>query len=258
MAPKVIMLPVALLLDRSLPAGARVLYGVLMYLADRSGQCDVSHRRLQQLAGVRSHVTICTYVRALVSAGWLETRPLPGHRLRYVLRDPHHRARERLLPAVKQRLEKAAFKGEALMREWLTALVDCDEHVDGVRPGFLQNPLSDQPMEYDRLYLSRVAFEFNGPQHYGPTDQFPDVTQAKEQQARDAMKKGISLDHGVHLVIVRTEDLSFEGMRAKIGDLLPLREVERDDPVVRYLESVSKAYCLKALGGARPRSGDPR
>jgi len=255
---KAIALPVALLLDTSLPAGARLLYAVLIYLAGRSGQCDVSQDRLRELTGVRSHATICAYTRALVSAGWLETRPLPGHRLRYVLHDPRREARERLVPAVQQRLEKAAYKGEALMREWLTALVDCDEYSDGVRPGFLQNPLSDQLMEYDRLYLSRVAFEFNGPQHYGPTAHYPDPGQAREQQARDAMKRGISLEHGVHLVIVTAEDLSFEGMRARIGDLLPLRDVDRDDPVVRYLESLSRAYRTKALGGARVRAGDSR
>lgn len=243
--------PAALLLDRRLSAGARLLFAVIAYLAGASGQCDVTYEKLQELTGVRSHVTICGYVRTLVQAGWLETRPLPGHRLRYLLRDPHLSERERLVAGVKQRLERAAFKGEALMREWLTALVDCDDHVDGVRPGFLQNPLSDQPMEYDRLYLSRVAFEFNGPQHYRPTEKFPDARQAREQQARDAMKRGISLDHGVHLVIVRAEDLSFEGMRAKIGDLLPLRDVDRDDPVVRYLESVSRAYRIRARGGRR-------
>ncbi len=65
------------------------------------------------------------------------------------------------------------------------------------------------------------------------------------------MKIGISRERGVELVIVTAENLSYGGMRAKIGDLLPLRDLDEDDPVVKYLEGLSKAYRAKALGASR-------
>lgn len=247
-------MPVHLLIDISLPAGAKVLYGVLLHVAAGSNKCSATQDRLLKLTGFRSHNTLAAYIRALVSSGWLETRPLPSRRLLYILHDPRLEERQYEVTLVRKRLAGATFFGEALMKEWLTGLVDCNDYADGVRPGYLENPLSDKPLEYDRIYKGRVAFEFNGPQHYGPTDLYPDREKVKIQQARDAMKVGISRQHGVELVIVTAEDLSYDGMLAKIGSLLPLRDLDEDDPVMKYLERLSKAYRARALGASRKRA----
>ena len=42
--------------------------------------------------------------------------------------------------------------------------------------------------------------------------------------------------------MVHSQDLSLKDMLEKIGHLLPLRDLRRDALVVRFLESVSRAY----------------
>lgn len=55
------------------------------------------------------------------------------------------------------------------MREYLSLMIDSGEFEDNAAPGFLVNPLTDERLQFDRFYPPGVAFEFNGPQHYGAT-----------------------------------------------------------------------------------------
>ena len=43
-------------------------------------------------------------------------------------------------------------------------------------------------------------------------------------------------------MVIHSQDLSLKGMLEKVGHLRPLRDLRRDAPVVRFLESVSRAY----------------
>ncbi|MEW6048508.1 MAG: hypothetical protein AB1609_18860 [Bacillota bacterium] len=54
------------------------------------------------------------------------------------------------------------------MKCWLDLLVAGDDFVDNARPAFLGNPLSRDPLEFDRYYLDGVRFEFNGPSTTAP------------------------------------------------------------------------------------------
>ncbi|MDI6894216.1 MAG: hypothetical protein QME70_06365 [Bacillota bacterium] len=247
MEVRTVRVPVRLLLDGSLRPGARLLYAVLLHLAGDSGDCSPTGKELLSLAGIASHSTLESYVRELVSSGWLEKRTARRRKLVYVLHHPYLEERKQELARVRRRLETYPHKGEALMKEWLSVIVDSRDFANNVRPGYLTNPLTGELMEYDRIYMGKVAFEFNGPQHYGPTPRYPDPQVAKDQQARDAMKTGISLQHGVHLVIVTAEDLSLERMQQKVGNLLPRRDVDPEDPVVAYLTEASAEYRGKVL-----------
>ncbi len=157
-----------LLIDASLPAGAKVLYGVLLHVAAGEDRCSVTQDRLRELTGYRSHNTLAAFTRALVSTGWLETSVLPGRRLLYILHDRHLERRLSEVALIRKRLAGVKFFGEALMKEWLACLVNCTDYADGVRPGYLGNPLSDMPLEYDQIYRGRVAFEFNAPSITAP------------------------------------------------------------------------------------------
>lgn len=95
-----------------------------------------------------------------------------------------------------------------------------------------------------------MAFEFNGPQHYRPTEAYADPEQVRRTRLRDAVKVGLAQEMGIRVVIVRPEDLSYDGMRTRIEGLLPLREIPRDDPRVQFLMRVSLGYLNKAKGGA--------
>jgi hypothetical protein len=152
------------------------------------------------------------------------------------------------LAEMKRHLESADFKGEALMKEWLSLRVASKDYADNVRPGFLENPQSGENLEFDRWYFCGVAFEFNGRQHYGPTEKYPDVDRARQAMVRDATKRALSQERGIKVVIVRPEDLSYDGIGRKIEGLLPLREVPRDDPRLVFLTRLSTAYQRKISG----------
>lgn len=97
-----------------------------------------------------------------------------------------------------------------------------------------------------------VAFEFNGPQHYGPTQEFPDPQEARMRQAMDAMKLGLRVRHGVQVVVIHPQDLTLAGMRGKIEGVLPVRDVREGDPVAQYLGKMSAAY-MRACRRRRTR-----
>lgn len=98
-----------------------------------------------------------------------------------------------------------ANRGEFLMRTYLDLRICDDRYVDHARPPFLTNPITQEPLEYDRYYLCGVAFEFNGPQHYRTTTRFADTETIRANQARDLIKKGLSQDSRVTLITITGE-----------------------------------------------------
>ena len=170
-----------------------------------------------------------------------------GRKTTFVIRNPFLEERQAELTRARRRIDRADNKGEAFMREWLNLTVDSDQYTDNARPGFLRNPATGEPLEYDRWYwAARGAFEFNGPQHYGPTDAFPDPDQARLTITRDYIKKAISQEQGIHLVTILPQDLSLERIQEKVRNLLPLKDVRHDDPVLMYLTATSRSYMRKA------------
>lgn len=151
--------------------------------------------------------------------------------------------REHKVERFKRTLPLKPYTGEFISFCWLDELVDSDDYVDHARPPFLRNPVTRQPMEYDRIYPShKKAFEHQGLQHYGPTDKFPDPVKAREQELRDWAKLGISTANGIELITIAWEDLSLKGMSAKIPDGLPKRAPDPEDPYIQCLEQESTTY----------------
>lgn len=129
------------------------------------------------------------------------------------------------------------------MKKWLDYLIAPTEYIDNARPTFLQSPETGEPLEYDRYYPSyRVAFEFQGPQHYAPTRVYPNLDQFREMRKRDVMKRGLSSEHGVTLVTIMPDDLSLDGMLKKIPPVLPKAVIDPAGPYARELERVSAEY----------------
>lgn len=247
-----IRVPRDLLRQNDLPAGAKFLYVVLLSLcADGSATCTSDGDTLVKLLGIRSRITLRKHIQALTATGWLRFRSERGQPTEYRLSSPRAaddvESRERVL----LRVRRAEFKGEALMREWLDLLVKRTSYQDNVRPDFLLNPATGERMEYDRWYPPDVAFEFNGPQHEGATEAYPDPRAAMQQQARDLIKLALSVRHGVHLIVVGPMDLTLDRMREKIGDRLPLRSLDAQDAVIALLTQLSRGY-RKTAGRASP------
>ncbi|MDF2626994.1 MAG: hypothetical protein K0R39_825 [Symbiobacteriaceae bacterium] len=237
-------MPVYLLLDRRIGARARVLYGMLQALPkfcaeDQTGR--FTHMVLSRLAGAGIN-TVKRSLLELAAAEWL--RICQRHKrapIEFVLVNPQAVAADAWVKKAQWRIKRAKHKGEAIMQEYLTLLIDSMEYQDNVKVGVLINPWTGERMEFDRYYPHVAAFEFQGPHHDGNTDQFTEK-EVRSQEARDLMKRGICAKEGIALVEVRREELSLSVMKQKVGTLLTLRDLTGLEKVVRYLEGVGKSY----------------
>lgn len=246
-------LPKDLLTDRSVTAVARLLYGFLPLAPGFSGEAgQFTYVQLGDLSGIHPK-TVKTAVVNLVQAGWLKVVQVDRHKpVRFTCCDPGLQWALAELEVVKRRIDRASYRGEALMKEYLTLIVASDQFEDNARPGFLINPLTRELMEFDRFYPPGVAFEFQGPQHYQPSERFSEE-EVTAQQARDLMKSGICSRRSIRLVDIDPPDLSLEGMRAKVGTALPLRDLANLKPIVDYLEETAYRYRMAVKrSGWRP------
>lgn len=234
--------PASLLTNRDLGVRARLLYGCLLLTPGYSHPSGrVSYAELAAMARVDLK-TIRGAVAELVRTEWITVgREHRRAQIRFELSFPGLEAEQIALAAAEWRLGKAEFFGEALMREYLSLLIDSDLFEDDAAPGFLVNPRSQERLQFDRFYPPGVAFEFNGAQHYRATGRFT-AEQVAEQQERDCIKAGISGRCGVTLVVVHPEDLSLAGMKGKVGSLLPLRDLGRSGIQMGYLEDEGDRY----------------
>lgn len=181
-------------------------------------------------------------VRDLIDLGWIV--PLPEHKRgrRVVAWMPYH-VEEAVVTELNRVRENVAYLGEWLMRCLLDLMVDEKHFVDNARPPWLVSGDGGGRMELDRWYSSSaVAFEFQGAQHYRAGDISSEIELAG-QRARDNLKAGICSRTGVRLVEITAYDLSIQGLRQKIGALLPMFPVFENRPICRALTQMCHAYA---------------
>ena len=225
------------LLSKDLTWPIKGFYGSLVAFAGKDGVGHLTEEKLSELT-MLDPKTVRRYMLRLTRAGLVQLEK----RSHYLIVDPVVAYYAVRLHDVQHRLRHALFIGEALMREWLTLLVAVLNFQDNARVSKIINPKTREYLELDRFFPPDVAFEFNGPQHYGPTAKFPDPAAAADQELRDIIKIGQCKRYGIELVIVTTEDLSLEGMLRKIGNLLPLRPGAAESPAAAFLEKESRRY----------------
>lgn len=226
-----VTLPAPLVTDPKLAPVSKVLYGIL-----QSQNGEFTYPALSRLAGTGPN-TLKRAVAALVQAEWLETEQ--RNRLApvcFTLLNPVLARQQLEVELARRRLQHDPNKGEAIMKEYLSLLVDSNEFEDNARPGFLINPKTRERLELDRFYTNIAAFEYNGTPHFGTTEQ------ATDQQTRDMVKIGICALRQIPVVVVHSEDLTLDAMRAKIGRLLPLRDLAGHEPLIAFLERRARRY----------------
>lgn len=243
-------MPRALLLEKSLGISARLLYGILQLLPRyRASGGEFTYREIHQLTGMCAS----TVVRALTSLqalGWIQVRQAHKYApVQFTLLNPDMERQKKYLAQMERRIDEAPYRGEALMREYLSLVVDSDEYEDNANPGFLVNPYTNEKVEFDRYYPPGVAFEFNGPQHYKPTALYPDEAAVQRQIIRDLVKIGICQKRGIALRIVHPRDLQLDKMKEMVKGILPLRDLEGHELAIQYLERISRSYRQKAALG---------
>lgn len=226
-------LPVALLKDPRLRPQAKLLYCLL-----QTGPAEFTYKALS----AQAHISVPTArraVRELTETGWVKASQ--QHQLapiRFVMRGASEAAE------AMRRLEEAEFRGEAIMREYLSLLIDSDEFEDNARPGFLVNPLTGERMELDRYYPAVAAFEFQGAQHFRTTERFPNEQTLAMQQTRDLVKEALCARRGIRLIAITGSDLYLEAIQRKVSALLPQRDLSGHEELIALLERVRRQYRL--------------
>jgi hypothetical protein len=230
-------------------------YGILQATPDfkpRGMAGSFKWAQLRQLTGLHLR-TLKRAVRELADARWIA---LAQRHRKAPIRFRLQHADQAYKVEVERRLERAQYVGESIMREFLSLLVPTNECEDGARPGFLVNPATGERLELDRYYpLHRVAFEFNGKQHYEPTGRFT-REEVAAQKKRDRIKREICRQKGITLVVVHAEDLTLKGMLAKLNevdDLLPRRSLRMFKRTVRFLNECGRRYSQKAVSSETNR-----
>ncbi len=232
-------IPIELLKDKNLSAAARLIYCVIRAAP------PVSIRDLSKFIGMERNACRL-HCHALLKAGWIGM-DRDKYKRRYLIypKIPPE-VQKRMVAELIERLEIVGFLGEALMRAWLDFLLNDDDYLDNFRPKFLVNPRTGELLEYDRLHPRlKAAFEFNGPQHYRRTRKHSSQEELDDQKTRDLVKKAISMEQGIRLIVIEAKDLTLQGMLAKLQGL-PLRRFDANGPYIRALEKLSRQYMLKA------------
>ncbi len=241
------LVPAGLLADRRIGPRGKVLYAQLQLaegFCHPSLQCRYQH--LADLIGI-SPGPVRQAARHLAETGWLETtRRSKKTLVLFTLRDPIAEQRAAVIAIIQRRLAKAEFKGEAIMREFLSLIVASEEFEDNASPGYLRNPFTGEPLQLDRYYPPGVAFEYNGLQHYTTTEHYPSEERLRRQQARDYMKRGICEARGIRLITLHAEELTLDRIRQAVDGLLPLRDLAGHEDLIAFLEDAARTYRRRA------------
>jgi len=237
-----VTIPRELIEDRLVKPQAVVMYGVLQITPGfEHPEGQYTCRQLRELTG-RALKTIRRATDVLVRRGWLVVdRKNHLCPFSFTMKNPVLEECLAELERVKWRIERAKFKGEAVMKAFCTLAVPSSDYVDNPRLGSIVNPFTGEILELDRLYPGRLALEFNGPQHYEETE-FASAQEVLKQRVRDLIKAMICQDQGIPLVVIRPEDLTLKTMIEKLSPYLPIRDLRNSGPIIEYLERVAKGY----------------
>lgn len=242
-------IPIDLLTDKQTGVHARLLFGLLQLTPDfrhPDGSCTYASLRSQTGLALD---TLKEAILQLEAAGWLSTTQVTQKQpIMFTLENPAGPE----AAAVKQRITDAQYKGEAYMREILTLLVDSPDFKDDANPDFLVNPFTNHHMQLDRYYHKHaVAFEYNGPQHYGPTD-FATPEDVARQRGRDCLKTDLCHRHNIRLVVVHACDLSVERLQAKLPPNLPRNDLRGKTAIIAYLNRICRDHRAEASANPQP------
>ncbi|MEX0974398.1 MAG: hypothetical protein WD024_03470 [Bacillota bacterium] len=228
-----LQIPADLICDPRLPPLAKALYMTLVQL----GPCSL--RELSAASQVNRE-TVRRLVGALARAGWAMVTG--GRNRRVVVASRPEKTQRDLVDHLREMRSVFNPVGENLSKLLLNVGVDDDRYVENARPHFLQNPRTGEYLELDRWYHERrVGEEYQGIQHFMVTST-SDEKNLKEIQARDAMKAELCRAKGVALMIVTEDDLSLDGILAKLPPQLPRAHIDRSDLYVRALEEFCEEY----------------
>jgi hypothetical protein len=103
----------------------------------------------------------------------------------------------------------AGSNGENMMRDLLENTIFPHKKFPTIRPEFLKNPETGWPLELDCYNDEmKLAFEFQGIQHYQPVKRYGGQKRFEQQQKQDQLKRELCSKEGVVLIEVDTRPIN--------------------------------------------------
>lgn len=250
-----VALPPDLLLDFNVPRRAVWLWCAIR----RHQKRPMNYGRLKELTGY-SQPTISKYLAVLRQRGWLRCREYRVQRFVQfdakvsnpwqVKREADLAQIDKVLAAAKKR--EGYSLGQCIMTLIARLCVSKEQIIENAEIADLKNPVTGGQMHWDALFPgARVAMEFHGAQHFGPTELYDDQKEFEARRIRDLIKLGLAAEQSITVVVVRPEDLSFARISELLHGLVPLEKDLSDQwHLVDYLERVAKRYRSKVPSSA--------
>lgn len=184
--------------------------------------------------------SVITYCRELESAGWMVMKG----RGRALLPTPVvPKPVETLLASeIREMVRMSPYKGEATAKWFVVWVLSPRVRlVFKARPRFLQNDETGQNLECDIL-APRYAWtgEYQGDQHFGPTEQYPGDKEFVDRFRRDQLKARLCRQHGITLTPITKHDLTLGRILEIIPPHIPRRTFDPKGPVIVTLERIGR------------------
>jgi hypothetical protein len=198
--------------------------------------------------------TVATACRNLSRHGWMKMVPTAyKKKIRPAALIPHS-AQLVMAKDLEEEYEMKVNKGEYLANKRMDWSLKNDEYITNARPGFLINTMSNEKMEYDRYDKeNRFATEYNGDQHYRATGDY-DENDVRLQATRDHVKKSISIQYGVTLLELTSDDLRPGVLEEKLDELVPHLKRGYVDTEGPYYKALIRLCSNCAAKAARERA----
>ena len=219
-----LILPSDLLFDRRLPRGACWVWGAI---GRAGGQFD--YGTLAQLTGY-SRETVASCTGALIDSGYLV-----GGSSR-IARQTIHRYRGANPHAVRRALEVQDLsnglrvaketpgysQGQYILARLIKLMSPGINISENAELTGLDNAETGGRMHCDILLPDqKLAIEYHGNQHAGPTDLYPSVEQFRSLRQRDLLKRGLLQELGLDLVVIWAWELGRARIREVLGHRIP-------------------------------------
>lgn len=248
-----LVLPSDILFDHNLPRGACWTWGLIFRMGGR-----FEYRELRKATGY-SQDTLGKHVRELIAHRWLCGGPRrKARRVIYTFRgaNPHALQRAQELRELERGLQAARStpgysQGQYILARLLREMFPGLEILENVEITGLDNIDTGGRLQVD-VYVSahKLAVEFHGPQHAGPTERYPSVEEFHAQRRRDLIKRGRCQEMGIELVALWPKDLGCEGILRALGHRLRFNGFRESRwHVIRFLEQRAEWYRKAATKG---------
>ena len=128
------------------------------------------------------------------------------------------------------------------MKVMLDNTVQSSNCLDNCRPQQMSNPETGKALELDRLCLPNVAFEFQGRQHHQLTSMHKDEQHFERAKLLDLAKVGLAEKSGIQIVEININDLTIDGIIAKIPEALEIQRIDRDGEYIQFIDAMGRDY----------------